>query len=138
VKAILIDSDVLIDVFAKREPFFEYSSRLLTFCAINKLSGFVTPLCLSNCFYVMRKVKGSDVARRDLRFVLDYLDILTMNRTTVLEALDSGFTDFEDALQHASAKHDARIEAIITRNTRDFEQSRLPVFTPEAFLQRFF
>lgn len=132
---LLIDSDVLIDVFAERTPFFEHSGKLISACAVNRFNGFVTPLCVANCFYVMRKVKGSEKSRQDLRFVLEFLDILTMNRAIVLDALNSGFADFEDALQYTSALHNRNIDAIVTRNTDDFSPARIPVMTPEHFLK---
>jgi hypothetical protein len=55
----------------------------------------------------------------------------------VLAALDSKFTDFEDALQYFSAVNSNKIDAIITRNIKDFKKSALPVFTPNEFLATF-
>jgi hypothetical protein len=55
----------------------------------------------------------------------------------VLAALDSKFTDFEDALQYFSAIQSNKVNVIITRNTSDYKKSALPVFTPYEFLATF-
>ncbi len=135
---ILLDTNILLDVLLDRKPFVSASETVYRACLLASANGYITPLTVANIYYLLRKVYGKDQALQYVRDLTASLDVLTMNRKTVLEALDSGFSDFEDALQHASAQNDTRIEAIITRNTRDFEQSKLPVFTPEEFLSRFF
>ena len=57
-----------------------------------------------------------------------------MDRKVVLSALNSGFKDFEDALQHSSAVQDGKIDAIITRNVRHFRLSEIAVLPPDDFL----
>ena len=42
--------------------------------------------------------------------------------------------DYEDAVQHASA-FESGLDAIITRNVKDYKNARLPIFTPDDFLQ---
>lgn len=49
----------------------------------------------------------------------------------VLEsALLADFNDFEDAVIHEAACH-VGVEAIITRNKKDFKKSRIPVYSAE-------
>lgn len=59
--------------------------------------------------------------------------IATMDNDTVMKALNSEFSDFEDAMQHYCAIS-AKCSVIITRNGRDFIKSDLPVMTPKEFL----
>jgi len=65
---------------------------------------------------------------------LKIISVLSMDQKQVLSALDSKFTDFEDALQYFSALQNTNIEAILTRNGKDFKHAELPVFTPKEFL----
>jgi len=58
-----------------------------------------------------------------------------MDKDVVLKALNSGFSDFEDALQYSAAIHHGHINAIITRNIKDFKKSLIDVFTPENFIK---
>jgi hypothetical protein len=51
------------------------------------------------------------------------------------QALALPFTDYEDAVQHASATA-SQVDAIITRNLDDYKHATLPVFSPTDFLNR--
>jgi hypothetical protein len=42
-------------------------------------------------------------------------------------------TDYEDAVQHAAAQA-AGLDAIITRDLKDYKHSILPVYSPADFL----
>ena len=56
-----------------------------------------------------------------------------VDASVVREALDSDFTDFEDALQHFSAKT-VDADCIVTRNKKDFGTSEIPVYELEEFM----
>ncbi len=70
-----------------------------------------------------------------LKQLLTILDVLPMDRNIVVSALNSGFSDFEDALQNFAAFKNGGITAIITRNVGDFKKSEIGVMTPESFLK---
>ena len=65
------------------------------------------------------------------------VDIATIDKKTVLNALNSEFKDFEDALQNFSAINESDIQVIITRNIKDYKTSSLAVMTPENYLKAF-
>ena len=133
-KRILIDADVILDFFFDRKPFSEFASGIFSLCEGNKIKGFVTPVTYSNVYYLLRQTARHEKVIEKLTQLLSITDILAMDRTVVLLALNSGFKDFEDALQHFSAVQDKRIEAIITRNIKDYKLSEIAVLTPENFL----
>lgn len=54
--------------------------------------------------------------------------------SAVDKALIAPGSDFEDALQYAAAE-DAGVDALITRNKRDYQKSSLPVYTAEEILR---
>ena len=70
-----------------------------------------------------------------LKELLRIIDIAEINKEVIIEALNSKFKDFEDALQHFSAKSEKEIKLILTRNIKDYKTSSLPVMTPETFLK---
>jgi len=49
------------------------------------------------------------------------------------DALSSESSDFEDAVAHACAVR-AGLDAIVTRNSKDFVSASLPVLSPQEFL----
>jgi hypothetical protein len=61
--------------------------------------------------------------------------VITIDKNAIIKAIDSEFTDFEDALQNFSAENHGSINAIVTRNIKDYKKSKLSVLTPEMFLK---
>lgn len=59
--------------------------------------------------------------------------IASITSAVLNDAIDTNFSDYEDAVIYQSAMH-ANLKAIITRNVRDFKNSVLPVYTPSEFL----
>jgi predicted nucleic acid-binding protein len=132
---ILIDSDVILDFFFDRLPFSESASEILMLCEKNEISGYVTPVIISNLYYLLRKNSKHEKVIDHLRKLLNILETATMNKQIVLNALNSNFIDFEDALQNYTADFQNEIQVIVTRNTKDFKTSRLSVMAPETYFK---
>ncbi len=131
---IFIDSDVILDVFAKRQPFYEHSARILTLCEQKKVLGYTTPLVFANIHYILGKLKSKDYALQSLRKLRIIVDVLPMDSANIDQALNSNFSDFEDALQYYSSRS-RQIDFIITRNKKDYTAgSEITVCTPEEYL----
>jgi predicted nucleic acid-binding protein len=136
-KRILIDSDVILDLLLDRKPFCEDSLALIYACEQKQLQGFVTPVIIANVYYIFRQNASHITVTEQLKLLLKIISVLNMDQKQVLAALDSKFTDFEDALQYFSAIQSNKVDVIITRNTSDYKKSALPVFTPNEFLATF-
>jgi predicted nucleic acid-binding protein len=134
---VLIDTDVILDFFFDRKPFSENAARIFSLCESSKVKGFVTPVICSNTYYLLRQTASHEKVIGKLSQLMTFMDVLLMDRDIVIQALSSGFKDFEDALQNFSAINDGTIEVIITRNVKDFKQSEIGVLTPENFLKSF-
>ena len=132
---VLIDTDVILDFFFDRKPFAEYSTEILNLCAENKLIGFTTPVIISNVYYLLRKTAKHNVIIDKIKQLLDIIEIIKMDKNAVLNALNSDFKDFEDALQNFSAIENGKIKVILTRNIKDFKKSKLAILTPETYLK---
>lgn len=131
---IFIDSDVLLDFFLNREPFADQSGQLLLLCERRKVHGSTTPLVISNVYYLLRQKTTKEKVMRCMHYLTDSLDIVGMNRESVLLALHSEFGDFEDAMQYGAVSVDRSVQCIVTRNVKDYRKSLLPVQTPSDFL----
>jgi predicted nucleic acid-binding protein len=136
-KRILIDSDVILDLLLDRKPFCEDSLALIYACEQKQLQGFVTPVIIANVYYIFRQNASHITVTEQLKLLLKIISVLNMDQKQVLAALDSKFTDFEDALQYFSAIQSNKVDVIITQNTSDYKKSALPVFTPIEFLATF-
>ncbi len=131
---VLIDTDVLLDVFYNRMPFAGDAAAVLSLCEDREIAGYVTPVMLSNLYYLLRKTADHKTVIAQLRKLITVVDVLHVGRPAVEKALQSDFLDFEDALQHFAGIEDGRIQCIITRNVKDFQKSSVSVLTPAQFL----
>lgn len=130
---IFVDTDVILDLLAERIPFFHFSAVLFTFAEMKKLELYTSPLVLANTFYILRKQLGNNEARNALRKLRILLHVVDSSESIIDKALNSDFSDFEDAIQYYTAlEHE--ITVILTRNLRDYKNASVIVQTPEAFL----
>ncbi len=67
---------------------------------------------------------------------MSFMEVLVVDKTSILYALNSEFKDFEDALQNYSAEQSKKNDVLITRNIKDFKTSNLTVMTPDSYLKR--
>jgi len=132
---VLIDADVLLDFFFDRKPFARFSTEILNLCEENKLSGFTTPVIISNVYYLLSKTAKHNIIVEKLKQLLNIIEIIKIDKNAVLDALNSNFKDFEDALQNFSAIENGEIKIILTRNIKDFKTSELAILTPEIYLK---
>ena len=133
-KRVLFDTDVLLDFLFDRKPFSDNTLKLLLACQDKKLIGFLTPVIFSNMYYILRQQASHTYVIEKLGVLLSVLRVLPMNEQTVQRALNSSFKDMEDAMQYFSALKNANIDAILTRNTKDYKKSAIPVFLPSEWL----
>lgn len=133
--SILIDTDVILDFFFDREPFAEYSTELLNLCAEKQIKGYTTPVVISNVYYILRKTAKHNIIIEKIKQLLSIIDVVAINKTAVINSLNSKFKNFEDALQNFSAMENEQIKIILTRNLKDFKTSNLAVLTPETYLK---
>jgi len=131
---IFLDSDVALDHLADRQPFAEYAHRLLALAETGELTVCLSALSFSNLHYILRKLKGRDEARSLLGQLKQIVRVSAVGEAEIQSALASGFTDFEDAIQHAAAKAEGGVRAIITRNRADYAGSEIPVLSADEFL----
>lgn len=133
---LLIDTDVILDFFFDRKPYSDHASQLLSLCESERIMGYITPVICSNVYYILRQTAPHDKVIEKLKQLLMILNVLAMDKDVVLQALNSGFTDFEDALQNAAAIRAKHINAILTRNVKDYSKSELGIMTPEDYLKQ--
>ncbi len=132
---VLIDADVILDFLFDRRPFADDAAKILTCCESKKISGYVTSVIVSNVYYLLRQTASHAKVVEKLKQLMHIMEVLTTDKNTIQMALNSGFKDFEDALQSISAENSGVIDAIITRNTKDFKNSTLGVMTPESYMK---
>jgi predicted nucleic acid-binding protein len=131
---LLIDTNIVIDLLAKREPFYIHAAQIFSLADKNKLELTVNSLTFANVSYVLSRLNSAQDSREILRKFRVLVKILSLTDKIVDLALnDNNFKDFEDGLQYYSAIENDQ-DIIITRDLSGFKKSKIPVMTADAFL----
>ena len=132
---LLIDANIVLDVLQKREPYWKDSSVIWKLCETEQAEGYISTLTFANLMYVMRR----ELDPAQIRDVLDKLRLIfhfaDFTAADLEKAAEMGWEDFEDAIQAATAER-IMADSIITRNVRDFRNSRVIAFTPSEYIAR--
>ncbi|MBD1886963.1 PIN domain-containing protein [Microcoleus vaginatus] len=131
---VLIDTNIIVDVALDREPFFAESDRILTFVEEGQIQGYVSASTFSDLYYIIRRDKGRDWTLEFLRQLATFCQVATVDNSVISMALTCNFKDFEDAIQYSTAAIN-RIDAIVTRNPRDFPVTTPRILTPNQLIQ---
>lgn len=133
-KKLFVDTNVVIDLLDKRDGFYISAVKLFTLAYKKEVILYISPLTYATASYLLRK-HPKDELRKLLSNLHELSYVTFIDEQIIDEALISGFDDFEDALQYFSAIKE-NVDAIITRNVKDFSLSRLPVMMPDEFLKK--
>ena len=133
---ILIDTNIVIDLLAKRKDFYIDAADLFSQADKKELNLTISSLTFANTNYILTKLKSAKEAREILRKFKVLVELLNLDdKITELALSDVSFPDFEDGLQYYSAIEND-VDVIITRNKKDFKNSKLPVLTAKEYLAR--
>jgi predicted nucleic acid-binding protein len=132
---LLIDANIILDVLQNRAEFVEASSLIWKLCETDRATGYVSTLTFANLVYIMRKELAPDKIEevfQKLNLIFEFADF---NSEDLSKAAQLNWKDFEDAVQSVTAER-IRADYIITRNVRDFADSRVVAYTPSEMLAR--
>jgi len=132
---IFSDTDIILDVITGRMPFSVEASSLFTLIEEEQIKSSTSSLTFSNIYYVLRKYATHQRVVTRLKELSELLHIMNVDETIIKRALQSGFKDFEDAIQYHVALSNPEIDVIVTRNIKDYKEAELPVMSPETFLK---
>lgn len=131
---LFVDSDIILDLLAKREPHYIHAARLFTLIDQNEVIAYTSPLVFANLHYLLRRQISNLLALKYLRKLKTLINVLSIDERVIEQLLNSEFSDFEDAIQYFTAVNNG-ITFIITRNKTDYKRSKIGVLTAEEFLK---
>ena len=129
-KKIFLDTNVIIDFLADRKPFAENAAWLFNMAAQKKLSIAVSAIPYNNIYYILRQTLSQNKTMSILRQLSEWTSTIEVNEEIIRKALYAEFTDFEDAIQYCCASTVSNLSCVVSRNTKDFKASKMPVLTP--------
>lgn len=132
---LLIDTNVIIDILLKREPFFDASYSALRIATEKNIECFISTTAVTDIFYVLKKgSKSAEQAKESINRLAQIVGFADVSSSDIITALSSNISDFEDAVVDTIAE---KIDAayIMTRNVGDFKNSKVAAITPTKFIQ---
>jgi len=134
---VLIDTDILLDIALNRDPFVEYSAKLIDKVEQNIIEGFIAWHTLSNFYYLIAPSSGKKKTKEFISELLNFVNVSSTHTKSAEYALSLNVPDFEDALQMSAAK-ECNADFIVTRNTKHYKKSPIPAVTPKELLDKIF
>lgn len=131
---LFIDSDVVIDFFADREPHANPASELFDLNEKGKISLYLSAVSINNIYYIVRRSLGHEKTLEVVKELTNMTEVIGTTKKEIIQALNNDFKDFEDSIQYSSALTIEGLETIITRNVKDYKNSKITVMTPSDFL----
>ncbi len=132
---ILLDTNVILDIFLKRLPFYEKSKAALDLANYEEIDIYVSASTITDIYYITnRHLKDHNATRKHIINLLQTVHISSVTENEITKALDLLWSDFEDAVQYSVAFNN-KIDIIVTRNPFDYKQSDIPIYTPQELME---
>jgi len=130
---VFVDTDVVLDLLSKRDPFYDHAALLFSKADNGGLKLAVSALTFANLNYILSRQYSANDARKKLFKFKTLVNVLSVTDKSIELALSSDFKDFEDAIQYFTAIENG-VEILLTRNLKDYKPAAITVMTAEQFL----
>lgn len=132
---LFVDSDVVIDFFTDREPHANPASELFELNEQGNVKLYLSAISINNIYYIVRRFLGHKKTLEVVEVLTEMTEIIGTTQKEIIQALKNNFSDYEDSIQYSSALTIKDLDAIITRNVKDYRNSSIAVMTPLNFLK---
>ncbi len=133
---LFVDSDVILDLVLQRDDHFEFAQNLFGQYQQGKCALYTSSIVLANMHFIIRKLHDIKFANSSILFVNKHFKIIDANNEDIENSIQSKFSDFEDGVKYFSALRSKKIDALVTRNLKDYKHALVPVFTPKQWCLR--
>jgi len=131
---VLFNTNVVLNILIDRKPFPIVASLLFSEVEKDNIKGFLCVTTIITIHYLVSKSRGKEIAAESINLLLNLFEIASVNRAVLITAKNLNFKDFEDAVIYSSAIHSG-CNAVVTRNTKDFISTDMPVFLPDELIR---
>ena len=130
---ILFDTNIVLDLILKREPFYRDAYALISKVETGEISGYLCATTITTIHYFVEKQQGKRDAVLTIESLLKLFEIANVTRAVLVDAIEVNDYDYEDSVLYKSAYH-AGADFIVTRDKRGFKKSNLPALEPKELL----
>ena len=133
-KIIFLDTNVIIDFLADRRPFSLTAAEIFNASLSGDVKIFISSVSYNNIYYILRQSLSHTATIKLLEELSEITELVDVTKAIIKKSLKSDFKDFEDAIQYNCALTIGKIDCIVTRDSKDFKKSALPVMNPQEAL----
>ena len=134
---LLIDTNVVLDVLLRREPFFRTAAEVLNLTQLDEVREYVSASTITDIYYIANKqMKDRDAVRDLLKRLLMVVSVAAVSKREIQNALNLAWGDFEDSVQYSVALLN-EMDGIVTRNPSDYQEANMRIWLPEQALEFF-
>ena len=130
---LFLDTNVVLDLLGKRNPFYNSIAKVATLADKKELRIIASPITFTTVSYILNRHEPAGIVAEKLRKFKIICEIGLVDEHVIEKALNSNFNDFEDAVQYYCAI-ESECQIIITRNGKDFKESDIPFMTADEYL----
>ncbi len=131
---ILVDTNIVLDVMLKREPFYKSSLEILGLTKRDDVEEYVSASAITDIYYLAyRQLRDKEVVKKLMKKLLTVVSVASVSEQEIENALSLEWNDFEDSVQYSVA-FVQEMEGIVTRNPNDYKEAKIKIWKPEELL----
>lgn len=124
---ILTDTNIVLDVILKREPFYTMSMDVLRLAQREDIQEYVSASAITDIYYLSyRQLRDKKLVKRLIKNLLTVVSVAYVSEREIFKAIELDWPDFEDTVQYSVALLQ-QMEGIVTRNPEDFKRSEISI-----------
>ena len=131
-RRIFLDTNVILDFFLEREPFYYDALKLWASCEEGAVDGYVSALTINNVHYIAQRIKNPTTAMIAVRGILDVFNVVPLDKELLRRAADLHDRDYEYDIQLQSAVK-AGCSHLFTRDPTHFHSKAIAIVPPSSF-----
>ena len=133
---LLIDTNIILDVLLKREPFYNEGAKVLNLAKEDNINLYVSASAITDIYYIANQMLRDKAEVKNLLVkLLNIVSIASVTEDEIRNALMLSWKDFEDSVQYSVALLQ-EMDGIVTRNPNDYQEAEIKVWEPEDFLEQ--
>ena len=134
---VLLDTNVVPDYLGANQGFTDDAEKVFDLAAKRKDIKLVSSSAITDILYVLRRaLKDREIVKARYGDFRKKISILSVTEKDIDRAFARDWKDFEDAVQYTVAESNG-VDCIITRNKGDFEEDKIPCYSPQEFVEIF-
>lgn len=134
---LLIDTNIVLDVLLKREPFYQNAVKVMNMAQYNDVQEYISASAVTDIYYIAyRQIKDRTLVLELIKRLLMVVSVAAVSEREIRNALKAGWKDFEDAVQYSVAFLN-EMDGLITRNPKDYEEADINIWSPEQVLREY-